>query len=133
MYEKLLEGTVAPFKLVGNEFLGMPIGYPDVVYNTDLEPTSWFNISNAQSMVSFADIHGVDVGFTNDKSKWTRCAVIEASHVPAQAEGNSSILKLRSDSSVDQNGNAESGTGMGWFPGYAIDVESGARLNMAFA
>ncbi|MBL7899931.1 MAG: T9SS type A sorting domain-containing protein [Crocinitomicaceae bacterium] len=133
LYEKLLEGTVAPFKLIGNEFLGMPLGYPDVTYDSDLNPTSWFNVNNAQSMVSFADIHGVDVVFTNDKSKWTRCPVLEASHVPVQSEGNSSILKLRSAASVDQNGNAESGTGMGWFPGYAIDVESGSRLNMAFS
>jgi len=36
---------------------------------------------------------------------------------------------------VDQNGNDDgSGTqGLGWFPGYAINVETGQRLNMAFA
>jgi hypothetical protein len=34
---------------------------------------------------------------------------------------------------VDKNGNADgTGTGMGWFPGYAVDLESGARLYMAF-
>ena len=42
------------------------------------------------------------------------------------------MMKLRESNSVDQNGNAEAGTGMGWFPGYAIDVETGTRLNMAF-
>lgn len=131
-YEKLLEGTVAPFKLVGSEFLGMPAGYPDVVYNTELNPTSWFNPSVAQNVSSFGDLHGVDVVITSDKTKWTRCPVIETSHVKSQAIGNSSIMKLRASNSVDQNGNAESGTGMGWFPGYAIDVETGTRLNMAF-
>jgi hypothetical protein len=131
-YEKLLEGTVAPFKLVGSQFLGMPAGYPDVVYDANLNPTSWFNPNHAQSVISFADLHGVDVVITSDKTKWTRCPVIETSHVKSQAIGNSSIMKLRASNSVDQNGNAESGTGMGWFPGYAIDVETGTRLNMAF-
>lgn len=131
-YEKLLEGTVAPFKLVGSEFLGMPIGYPDVVYDVDLNPTSWFSPSTPQNQTSFADLHGVDVVFTSDKSKWTRCPVIETSHVESQAIGNSSIMKLRASNSIDINGNAETTTGMGWFPGYAIDVETGTRLNMAF-
>lgn len=132
-YEKLLGGTVAPFKLVGSEFLGMPLGYPDVTYDTDLNPTSWFSPSVAQNQTSFADLHGVDLVITADKSKWTRCPVIEASHVPSQAVGGSSIMKLRASASVDVNGNTESGTGMGWFPGYAIDVETGTRLNLAFA
>lgn len=54
---------------------------------------------------------------------------------------------LRQSPSVDKNGNepgdpgyndAEAGKGgsqpmgMGWFPGYAVDVETGRRLNMAF-
>lgn len=132
LYEDLLEGTVAPFKLVGNEFLGMPAGYPDVVYDSDLEPTSWFSPGAAQNQQSLLDLHGVDVVITSDQTKWTRCPVIETSHVKTQAIGNSSIMKLRKSNSVDINGNAESGTGMGWFPGYAIDVETGTRLNMAF-
>jgi hypothetical protein len=34
---------------------------------------------------------------------------------------------------VDKNGNSDgTGTGMGWFPGYAVDLESGARLYLAF-
>ncbi|MBK8927300.1 MAG: T9SS type A sorting domain-containing protein [Crocinitomicaceae bacterium] len=131
-YEKLLGGTVAPFKLVGSEFIGMPLGYPDVSYDTEVNPTSWFTPAVAQNQTSFADVHGVDIVITADKSKWTRCPVIETCHVSGQAYGGSSICKLRYSNSVDQNGNQESGTGMGWFPGYAIDVETGQRLNMAF-
>lgn len=131
-YEKLLDGTVAPFKLVGSEFLAMPLGFPDVVYNADLNPTSWFSPKISQNQVSLADVHGIDLVITPDQSKWTRCPVIETSHVPSQAVGNSSIMKLRASNSVDKNGNTESGTGMGWFPGYAIDVETGQRLNIAF-
>ena len=36
--------------------------------------------------------------------------------------------------SVDKDGNPEAGsTGFGWFPGYAINVETGERLNIMFA
>jgi hypothetical protein len=132
-YEKLLDGTVAPFKLVGLEFKGMPHGYPDATYDADDMPSSWYSPISSQNQQSFADLRCVDLVITSDKSKWTRCPVIEACISSTLAEGGSSITKLRYANSVDQNGFAESGTGMGWFPGYAIDIESGQRLNMAFA
>ena len=50
-----------------------------------------------------------------------------------QTEGDADIMNLRDHASVDKDGNDIAGeTGMGWFPGYAIDVKSGARLYMAF-
>ena len=43
-------------------------------------------------------------------------------------------MGLRQSPSVDKDGNPESGTnGMGWFPGYAIDIQTGERLNIIFA
>ena len=41
---------------------------------------------------------------------------------------------MRKSTSVNKNGTTagETTTGLGWFPGYAIDLESGARLYMAF-
>ncbi|MBK9593574.1 MAG: hypothetical protein IPO32_19435 [Crocinitomicaceae bacterium] len=111
----------------------MPAGYPDVVYDADLNPTSWFNPPSMLKMYPALQIYMVLMLFLLQiKQKWTRCPVIETSHVKSQAIGNSSMMKLRESNSVDQNGNAEPGTGMGWFPGYAIDVETGTRLNMAF-
>src|SRR5690606_14653481 len=50
------------------------------------------------------------------------------------AQGGVKHLHLRNSPSVDKNGNPDgTGTGMGWFPGYAINVETGERLNIAFA
>jgi len=47
--------------------------------------------------------------------------------------GGASPGQLRKSQSVDKYGNPDgSGTGMGWFPGYAIDLETGARLYLAF-
>jgi hypothetical protein len=63
--------------------------------------------------------------------------VLEAQINPALSApigSGANHLELRASNSVDINGNEESGsTGMGWFPGYAINVETGQRLNIAFA
>ena len=92
------------------------------------------------------DIHDVDIIITSDKSKWTNCVVLEINDNKVQTEHGDEIITPRSDLSVDKQGlslgqdgyNASEGgaispTGMGWFPGYAIDVNTGQRLNMAFA
>ena len=65
--------------------------------------------------------------------------------VPSLAIGGTKKMQMRSSLSVDKNGlnstqagyNAAEGdlngnTGMGWFPGYAYNLETGERLNMAF-
>ena len=89
----------------------------------------------------------VDVVLTPDKSKWTRCPVIELCEDVTLSDGKVNKFHLRSHKSVDKNGNIDasnsasqdpnsanfiSATGMGWFPGYAINIETGERLNIAF-
>ena len=75
----------------------------------------------------------VNIVITSDKSKWTRCPVVELGRTSALNVGAADPGGLRKSPSVDKNGNADgTGTGMGWFPGYAVDLESGARLYMAF-
>jgi len=133
-YEKLLGGIVAPFNRVGSEIYGMPYGRPGYNYLTGTG--NWFSsYSIAQTKSSFVQLHDVDIYITNDKSKWTRCVVIEINDNQTQNEYPADdVLHPRSDQSVNQDGNPDgSGTGMGWFPGYAIDVNTGARLNMMFA
>jgi hypothetical protein len=80
-----------------------------------------------------SSLQGVDVVFTNDKSKWTRCIVLEMGENKEQNIGNVSKGNIRSSASVDKNGKPESGSfGLSWFPGYAINVETGERLNVCF-
>ncbi len=85
---------------------------------------------------------------TRDRSKWTRCVVLEMQEKSQLSEGNALFFTARKHKSVNKDGdtsstntasetNAEdanfiSTTGMGWFPGYAINLETGERLNMAF-
>ena len=75
----------------------------------------------------------IDIVFTKDKSKWSRVPVIELNNDASLSVGGATPGLLRKSPSVNKEGNPDgTGEGMSWFPGYAIDVETGRRLNMAF-
>ncbi len=84
-------------------------------------------------------IQSVDVVYTNDKSKWTRVPVIELGEDPGLSEGGAKKLTLRAGASWNmQNGQLVRATdpndkGWSYFPGYAISVQTGERLNMVMA
>jgi hypothetical protein len=122
-FSKLLGGGIAPHALTGFEGSYMPMAYYN--YGT---PTSAKNASSLSFLPS------VDIVITSDKAKWTRCPVIETGRIAALNINGALPGQMRKSPSVDKNGQPDnsSTTGMGWFPGYAIDVESGARLYMAF-
>jgi hypothetical protein len=122
VFDQLLDGGIAPHRLVGYQADYMPLAY----YNLNSPGASRTNAS-----ISF--LPSVDIILTSDKSMWTRCPVIELGRQTSLNVGGAQGGQLRKSQSVDKNGNPDgSGTGMGWFPGYAIDVETGARLYMAF-
>lgn len=122
-FAKILDGGITPHKVVGYEADYMPMAY----YNYP-SPASAKNASS----ISF--LPSVDIVFTSDKSLWTRCPIIELGRTAALNVGGAEPGELRQSPSVDKYGNPDGSgtTGMGWFPGYAIDLESGARLYMAF-
>jgi hypothetical protein len=122
-YANLLDGTIAPHKLVGHEADYMPIAY----YNAASVLVS------ARNSSSISYLPGVDIVLTSDKSKWTRCPVVELGHDANLNVGGAERGQLRKSQSLKEDGSEDgTGTGMSWFPGYAIDVESGVRLYMAF-
>ncbi|NBR45269.1 MAG: T9SS C-terminal target domain-containing protein, partial [Synechococcaceae bacterium WB5_2B_268] len=120
-YEGILGGTIAPHRLTG--------------YQADYMPLAYFGTFNGSSRTnaSISFLPSVNIVITSDKSKWTRCPVIELGRTSALNVGGAAPGAMRKSPSVDKEGNADgTGTGMGWFPGYAVDLESGARLYMAF-
>lgn len=136
-YSSLLNGTVT---------LGLLARRNNCGYTPIAIDPSIFSIPQNFTLSSVMQ-PSVNIVFTSDKSKWTRCPVIELGKDPALNVNGGQPGRLRKSPSVDKNGNqlgdagynvAEAnpdGTtayGMGWFPGYAIDVETGRRLNMAF-
>lgn len=124
LYAKILGGIVAPHRIVG--------------YQCDYMPLAYYGLpSTPGSMRTYAQIAftpSINIVITSDKSKWTRCPVIELGRDENLNIGGAKPGGLRKSVSVDKDGlpDKSNTTGMGWFPGYAIDLESGARLFMAF-
>lgn len=117
VYETVLGGTWAPWKLASHA-------------DSVMSPT-W---SKFKSLNDLENLASVDVIITGDKSKWTRCPVLEISDEFVPSIGDAERFNLRMSPSVDKDGNPDgTGTnGMSWFPGYAVNIETGERLNMAF-
>ena len=140
-YENVAHGTWAPYIL--GSFSGQGGKWnPGPVY-----------LPNSRSDAYFTRTSSVDIVLTADRSKWTRCPVIEMCMDNKLSEGGAKRFFLRKHASVDKDGNPTdvdwvnnpdqgsdnpedanfiAAQGMGWFPGYVIDVETGARLNIAF-
>ena len=140
VFEKNLNANFAPYRLVS-------------YFNHGPAEVS----SQGQIKSYYHRLANVDLIITSDTSKWTRCPVLETtdnkyvwsgcsgSYSPDSiflesnigeptAENQQKKLYPRSSQSVGKNGLPDnSGTfGMSWFPGYAIDVETGERLNLMF-
>jgi len=134
VFEKVIGGGIAPYYLCSK------------IENGPLHESSR-GLMNS----NYVRLSSVDIVFTSDKSKWTRCPVLEMCEndttstgspvEPVRSEGLAYKFDLRDHLSVDKDGNTGTSEatldgaqpkGMGWFPGYAIDVETGERLNMMF-
>lgn len=122
-------------------------------------------LSNPNNRRSFLNkLPNVDIVLTKDKSKWSRCVVVEGApytftsgqypedltrfttESPATRERvmfdtrySKSVGKDdndndgRPDPDGEKEANGSDKLGMGWFPGYAVDVETGRRLNIFFS
>lgn len=137
-----------------NEPAENPLGW-------NITPT-WLNSSgglvlNPQFGGVLQALPNVDIVFTSDTANWSRCVVVESGNqyytsstppgIGLKTEGGKTSMTSRAklsvgkydadgdgfpdpDGAVDASGNPL--TGMGWFPGYAIDIETGERLNIFF-
>lgn len=115
-----------------------------------------------RNQMDIDNLNNVDIVFTSNKNLWSRCVIVETANrfytdFGFATEGNLKQFDLRHALAVgkdagpdglpapdntielDKDGNPVlSGgqpvlqRGMGWFPGYAIDVETGQRLNVFF-
>jgi hypothetical protein len=145
-FEEILNGTWAPYNLAartnpqssgGKVNVGNELQY----VNSPADRPSNKNL--------FYNIHSVDVVFTNDRSKWTRCSVVEmniggkdpinSAYRNPYSQGNISKFNLRAHPSLELNPNSDGSpkysttdSGHSWFPGYAINIETGERLNIVF-
>ncbi len=78
-------------------------------------------------------LSSVDLVLTSDRSKWSRSVVIETGSSPGTTQGNRNKFELRAHPSLELDGSYNNNEeGRGYFPGYAIDVETGQRLNIIY-
>ncbi len=134
-YEGILGGGIAPYSLVANQ----PGYYEDLNGNqsiamspgcSDCYEENYDNYGHPTRNLS--EVRGVDIIITNDKSLWSRSAVVELCR-ECEGQGSSAKNTIKNSPSLDIDGNQEAGsTGMSYFPGYAIDVDTGERLNIMF-
>ncbi|TXF91421.1 hypothetical protein FUA23_01615 [Neolewinella aurantiaca] len=114
----------------------------------------WLNRTNgtANTRMSLEDLTNVDIVLTSNKDLWSRCPVIETSNIfyedaiingtPVKTDDDRPMFDTRDAPSVTKNAGSDGlpevdtdidpamETGMGWFPGYAVDVETGQRLEI---
>ena len=132
----------------------VPYGLTSVDSKSDVDPPfitpAWASSDNGHDIVrnqaDLADLNNVDIVLTSDKSLWSRCVIVETANRfyedgGLQTEGGAKMMDLRASPNVTKFAgsdglpavdNEDTGNGMGWFPGYAIDVETGQRLNIFF-
>ncbi len=149
VFEGVLGGTWAPYVLTASAKTGSVFAAPSFsgsATSTGLIPTGY----DLRALAS------VDIVFTKDKSKWTRSIVLEESDENVANPTGAKKLEARRSKSVDKQGiplgapgcntleasvdsipgnGGAPGTfnyGLSWFPGYAINLETGERLNIAF-
>jgi hypothetical protein len=152
VFENILNGTWAPYcltpnyskkNLTGDE---QTAGKPPYVYGPGFK---WRNYSGSTPPQNTLDrLASVDFVITPDKSKWTRCVVFETGEDEGINQGadlspngansrKGQIRMARSKNWNDPNSrdylvDDPADIGRSWFPGYAVNVETGERLNIAF-
>ncbi len=123
-YERILGGIIAPYALAARARYSTPL---NVTYGPAYE-SSQIGFDNRLN-----DLHSVDIVITPDKSKWTRCVVVELGEDPGLSVGQAKKHEPRKSPSLDINFKPIPGeTGRSWFPGYAINLETGERMNIMF-
>jgi hypothetical protein len=90
---------------------------------------------NFQNDLPMSELASIELVITPDKTKWSRCPVLEMAddELRNSTEGTMPKFNLRFGTSRDKDLKPQSGSqGLSWFPGYAVNMETGERLIVAF-
>jgi len=141
-FESMINATVAPYRLT--RFLSADNQGPINTVGISRSSVEFSTLNKLNSMTLI---------ITSDKSKWTRCPVVETGNVPDRGKMKQSLSVDKDGNPVDttgfgnlalnvidtllQSNNEEDAgfggaIGMGWFPGYVFNKETGERWNIAF-
>lgn len=144
-FQEVVNGTWAPYCMSANyslqqNLIGPRINFAFQMTVRDGDTIPPTGAADPREMVTLDKLNNVDVVFTPNPDLWSRCVVVETS--PTQAQGSGAYIMSakwrRSRGKSDANytpappNSADEEYGMSWFPGYAVDVETGQRLNIFF-
>jgi len=105
----------------------------DLVLTPDKSKWTRVPVLEADSVLAYTYTHP-DLSSTKPrKLDLRRSPSVDKEGRYATADGTFTGTLLTAASNNPEDANYVSAWGMGWFPGYAISVETGERLNMAFA
>ncbi len=121
-YEQIWNGRVAPYRLVANDAAAAAPGR-----NAQFVQAPGFGIQG-NNAVGLENISSVDLVITRDKSLWTECIMIELGEDPGLNEGGAEKFELRTGQLTWSGGTLKPGKTI--FPGYAVNLETGERLNI---
>lgn len=130
VYSNLLGGIIAPAALCARSMSGASntITMGPIPQYLNYDQLRLFNLNS------------IDLVFTPDQNKWSKCVVMEMGESQGLNEGFAAKFSVRAHASWDKGVNAD-GTpayvtngeiGKSWFPGYAMNLETGDRLNVFF-
>lgn len=132
-YEKIWDRRIAPYALCARTE-GPNASNGAVLYNP-----AWKGSQVTDNPIS--ELSSVQLVITPDVTKWTKCVVLEMAEDKDLSQGNMEKFNMRWHNSVNPvvkpNGSIEwvedpNEKGRSWFPGYAINLETGERLNIMF-
>ncbi len=134
-FEQLFNGSFAPFCLA-RKFI-VDDNLARIAPGVDIDPGPQLSTIKPQDMVNLNELPDVDIVITRDPSKWSHCVVVETCPSPSAGAGSHLLTaKWRAGltESLSSMAAAPSIANQGWsmFPGYAIDVNTGQRLNIFF-
>jgi hypothetical protein len=139
-FAKVLGGKFAPYCLAANANVTAVAAENN--YQSFSPGFKWRRVAkDSLTMVTWGEgpentldsIYSLDLVITNEKTKWSRAVVFETGESELFTEGNALKGQLRQSPGVGQDGQPDgSDKGLGWFPGYAINLETGVRMNVYF-
>lgn len=140
-YTKILGGSIAPYCLASNQYITDVD--PTNVYGAQAPGFKWRSLGSGINVVAASgegpennlnQLFSVNVVITNDKSKWSQCVVLETGDNFIYNEHGARKGQIRKSESLDQDfqPTLTSDTGRSYFPGYAINMETGERVNIYF-
>ncbi|HWB64655.1 MAG TPA: hypothetical protein VG603_14160 [Chitinophagales bacterium] len=155
VYSNILGGMWAPYCLSANYSNKSASGAtPPYVYGPGFKWLYYGSQTPPQNTLDH--VASVDVVITPDKSKWSHCIVLETGEDEGINQGNDLFQRSAYNNTLSGKGALKgeirmhyskkwnnpntrdylvddpADTGRSWFPGYAINVETGERLNIYF-